>query len=87
MALQMNFLTRFGLTVPNAYIRVTEIHHLTKSYAMAVASAYVDKDQPHERFIEQTGFEFSYDVTGANPLAQAYAFLKSKPEFAAATDV
>lgn len=87
MALQLDFKTTFGMTIPNAYVRVSEIHHLTKGYAMAVAAAYVDKDQPLDKFIEQTGFEFPYDHTGPNPIAQAYAYLKGKPEFSEALDV
>jgi hypothetical protein len=36
--------------------------------------------------LEERPYFFQYDITGENPIKQAYLYLKTLPEFATATD-
>lgn len=86
MAIQIDYVARFGVTIPDDYVRVTEVHQLNKTRGLAIAAAYVNSEVPLDQFIEQTGSEFAYDVNGAGPFEQAYEFLKSRPQMVGAVD-
>jgi hypothetical protein len=82
MALKKNEPTQFGFDVPNAYQRVENIK-LRKTCMDFQVSVYSD--------VTKTAFNYksyacAYDIDGANPIAQAYAHLKTLPEFAGAVD-
>lgn len=82
MALKKNESTQFGFDVPDAYQRVEHLK-LRKTSMEFQVSVYSD--------ITKTAFNHKnyacgYDMQGANPIAQAYAYLKTLPEFAGALD-
>lgn len=83
MALQADFTTPHGITVPSAYCRVSDVS-LSKDAMSFSLWLYADKEkQPFEK----KTFTSSYDISGSNPIQQAYVHLKTLPEFAGAADV
>lgn len=83
MALKKSVSTRFGFDVADAYHRVGLIrieNKTTLSFALLVS-----KDETAESF-EQREFVCEYDVSGENPMTQAYTYLKSLAEFSNAID-
>jgi hypothetical protein len=84
MALSRNIDTDWGISVPDAYCRIEAVSLTGKdTMSFHVRSYTAAKDVPF--FIEQT-ITCPYDITGSNPIAQAYQFLKTLPEFSDATD-
>ena len=84
MALSRNIDTVWGIMVSGSYCRVEAVTFASKnSMSFHVRSYTAAKDVPF--FIEQT-ITCPYDITGSNPIAQAYQFLKTLPEFSDATD-
>lgn len=71
-----------GIEVTDAYIRVmrVECNKSTMSYIVGFF-AQSDEDAFHS-----TTVNASYQIDGENPIAQAYANLKTLPEFAGAVD-
>lgn len=82
MALKLQTLTKTGFSV-NAYIRVNEMT-LTKSTMLVKLDYYVATE--YESFNSKI-LEVHYDITGSNPIAQAYEYLKTLDEFKDAEDV
>jgi len=84
MALSRNIDTDWGISVPDAYCRIEAVSFTDKdTMSFHVRSYTAAKDVPF--FIEQT-ITCPYDITGSNPVAQAYQFLKTLPEFSDAVD-
>jgi hypothetical protein len=83
MALQMDIVTPHGLEVANAYHRVEGVELLTKELVRFHVRAYASAGKP---FVMEAIHAALYDLNGANPIAQAYVYLKSLPEFELATD-
>ena len=83
MALKKDFITAQGIEIKNAYIRVYAVDCGTKTHATAKISVQVAQGKP---MIEQAMGSFAYDLNGANPFSQAYAFAKTLPAFAGAQD-
>jgi len=86
MALSKNysFKTKYGVdaVVDNCYIKINSTH-TTKSFGTAfVQFLSVDKSS----VFEELPYQFAYDITGENPIKQAYLHLKTLPEFLNATD-
>lgn len=83
MALAKTITSSFGFEAVNAYHRVE-----------AVALEGKDKINFHVRSYKEVGMPFfteqvlscAYDITGENPIKQAYGHLKTLPEFAGAVD-
>lgn len=83
MALKVDFDFR-GIPVKGAYAEVTHMgfspskdeHYFTLIYRAG-------KDAPE---IHAHGYSAPYDIDGPNPFEQAYAYLKTLPEFEGATD-
>lgn len=84
MALQKTVTTPQGFTATNAYHRVEAIR-ITGKTAMQF-NVYSHIDGQTLPFFADYLFDCPYDLTGANPLAQAYEHLKTQPEFAGAND-
>jgi hypothetical protein len=84
MALQKTVVAPQGFTATNAYHRVEAIR-ITGKTAMQF-NVYSHVDRQTLPFFAEGLFDCPYDVTGANPIAQAYEHLKTLPEFAGATD-
>ena len=88
MALQKQFTTDHGIALPAAYFRVERPKLISKTrvdfevcgYASAAAA---DTSAP----ISAQGYSAPYAIAGENPIKQAYAHLKSLPEFSDAEDV
>lgn len=83
MALQKTIITGFGITVNNAYLRVEGVQLLSKEKITFQVRASVDGQKPH---FQDALFSCDYVLTGENPIKQAYAHLKTLPEFTGATD-
>jgi hypothetical protein len=83
MALKKDFITSQGIEIKDAYIRVYAVDCGTKTHATAKISVQVAQDKP---MIENVIGSFAFDLEGANPFAQAYAFAKTLPAFAGAQD-
>ena len=84
MAIKKTVTTSFGVNVQNAYHRVGAIN-LTKKNAMSF-SVGVFVDNVCKTPVRTESYACAYDLSGENPLAQAYAHLKTLPEFSGATD-
>ena len=82
MALQKTTETQFGVQVTDAYIRVDAVQ-IEQKNASAIVRFYKDQFSTHFRQIE---IGFLYNLTGDNPIKQAYEHLKTLPEFSDATD-
>lgn len=83
MALKKTVTTVHGIEVIDAYHRVEGIQLIGKDQITFNARSYKDPMFP---FFEEKVAVCDYDMNGANPLAQAYAHLKTLPEFADAVD-
>ena len=89
MALQKNFLETKHLfdgelIIPNAYFRVDKII-LTKDKINFETSV---NRKNADLLIQVLNHRYAcdYNLQGANPVKQAYEYLKTLPEFAGATD-
>ena len=83
MALTKTIQLATGITVENAYNRVVNVSLIGKDRLRFSLTAHVDAEKI--AFSSQE-FDAPYDMNGANPLYQAYAHLKTLPEFVGATD-
>jgi hypothetical protein len=83
MALNKKIETRFGITVDDCYMRVEHLS-LTKTTMSFHLRNYVTVNKP---FFDEVIIECAYSTAGVNPFEQAYAHLKTLPEFVGATDV
>ncbi len=84
MALQQTLNLPAGLIASNAYVRVEQVK-LTKNTVSFTAKGYSDSSSSKHFYAEE--FSCDYDLAGANPIQQAYVYLKTLPEFAGAADV
>ena len=82
MALKKNESTQFGFDVPNAYQRVENMKLKKTSMEFQVC---VYSDVTKNAF-NHKNYACGYNIDGANPIAQAYAHLKTLSEFAGAVD-
>jgi len=83
MALKLT-ITAFGIEVPDAYHRIDEILIVKKDKMQICVNSYSDASQPAPFYKEV--FEFPYNATGANPIAQGYVALKATERFASSED-
>ena len=84
MALQMTKTTRYGIIAENAYHRIENVTISNKNSLQFEIKSY--KDSQSKLAFDNLIFVTDYDIEGDNPIAQAYAHLKTLPEFAGATD-
>lgn len=83
MALKKTVVTPQGFVAVDAYHHVDGIRLIGKdAIAFQLRSS---KDNTSPQFSD-VDFEASYDLDGGNPIAQAYEYLKTLPEFAGAVD-
>jgi len=85
MALQKSVTTKQGFLSESAYHRVEQISLPSKSTVQFMVSSY--KSLTNTVSFDGDTHSCAYDMTGANPMAQAYTYLKTLPEFVDATDV
>lgn len=83
MAITKNMDTQYGLTVPGAYIRVEQIAFNQAKDMLFFVRIYAKPNFPP---IAERQMCLPYAMDGANPFAQAYAHLKTLPEFSGAAD-
>ncbi len=83
MALKLTQTTATGLTAPNAYHRVENLSLANKKQMAFAVRSYAGTDNPS---FSEIYHSCAYDIAGNNPIAQAYAHLKTLPEFAGAID-
>ena len=83
MALKKSLTTVHGINLADAYIRVDALRLATKSTIAFNVCIYADPAKP---MVDGRAIECAYNIAGANPLEQAYAHLKTMPEFAGAVD-
>jgi hypothetical protein len=84
MAFTKTSTTPCGFSATNAYHRVEGVKLDTKtSISFRVRSYKENSNVPH---FADVGHTCAYDLSGANPIAQAYKHLKTLEEFADAVD-
>lgn len=83
MALKKSITTVHGINLSDAYIRVEALRLATKSTIAFNVCFYADPAKP---MVDGRPIECAYNIAGANPLEQAYAHLKTLPDFADAVD-
>ena len=83
MALSKTIGTVQGFQALNAYHRVEAISLIGKEQISFHVRSYTTKDKPF--FVEQV-MVAPYQLDGENPIKQAYANLKTLPEFSDAVD-
>ena len=83
MAIQKDFETVFGINLTDAYCRVDNIVINEKTNMMFLLKTFADKTAKE---IHTQTFQCAYVVDGENPLAQAYNYLKTLPEFSGSVD-
>jgi len=71
-----------GISIPNAYIRVVRFDG-NKSKLAALIGYF---GSATSEIFDSMNVDVPYDVTGANPLAQIYDYIKTLPDFAGAVD-
>ena len=83
MALKKTVTTSQGFEANDAYHRVEGIKLIAKDKINFQVRSYKD---PFFPAFEDVYFECEYALFDANPIKQAYSYLKTLPEFADATD-
>lgn len=71
-----------GLSVPSAYFRVWNVAISGSKMTFGIGM----HAGPSDEMLDSTAHECAYDLSGPNPIAQAYIHIKSLPEFSGATD-
>lgn len=84
MALQKTVITVYGTEVVDAYHRVEAVHIESKTSISFNVRSY--KDNSGLPFFQESVVQSWYDISGENPISQAYAHLKTLPEFTDAVD-
>lgn len=84
MALKKTFITSTEIEIANAYLRVDHLVIQEKTHLLYRVRVYQSSDAKFP--IEEVLLSCVYDIEGKNPIAQAYAHLKTLPEFADAVD-
>jgi hypothetical protein len=84
MALEKTVTTPQGFDAVDAYHRVNSVALISKNKINFSVQSFKSKDAAVAFVSEQ--HSCLYDLTGNNPIAQAYYHLKTLPEFAGAKD-
>jgi hypothetical protein len=84
MALKKNTKTIQGFDAVDAYHRVETLRIEGKTKLFFQLNSY--KDKAEKVSFDTRGFNCAYDLNGLNPIAQAYTYLKTLPEFAESVD-
>jgi hypothetical protein len=83
MALLCTSSNVWGFVEIQACVRVEAIASLSRDSMTAMVCWHADRNrEPYDRKM----IAMPYDLSGDNPIRQAYLHLKSLPEFAGATD-
>lgn len=71
-----------GIVVSNAYIRVWRVDCEKSSMTFGVGF----HDDKNAEMFDSATVSAPYDISGPNPISQAYAHLKTLPEFEGSVD-
>jgi hypothetical protein len=85
MALEKTITTASGLVAENAYHRVEGVQLEGKDTISFRLRSYKDSSTLLPSFHEYA-FKCAYTLTGTNPIAQAYVFVKTQEAFTDAKD-
>jgi hypothetical protein len=83
MALKKTITTVHGIEVKNAYCRVEGLVLENKNKIKFRVRSSIDGEHPH---FSDEEYSCEYDLSGENPIKQAYKYLKTLPAFDGATD-
>jgi hypothetical protein len=83
MALKKTITTRQGIEIEDAYFRIVHVTLNGKTGMQFVLAFSKDAQSPS---VDSTAYDCAYNLTGENPIAQAYAHLKTLSEFSGAVD-
>jgi hypothetical protein len=83
MALKKSQNTSFGIVVQDAYHRIESLRLVNKEKMQFSVCAYADVNAIP--FMSNL-YSCAYDLTGENPLKQAYAHIKTLSDFDGAVD-
>jgi len=83
MAFSKTSETVYGITINNAYHRVESVSLSGKDRINFHVRSYVS---PDKAFFAEQVLSSAYLLDGANPIKQAYEYLKTLPEFEGAID-
>lgn len=83
MALKQTITLSSGLQMVDAYQRVESISLAGKTFITFKIRSYKDTTFPYAAEQEYT---CAYNISGSNPITQAYDYLKTLPEFSGAVD-
>lgn len=72
-----------GVEVKNAYIKVRSYNGDKSTLSFDVVT---QANGESVEYFDSKGYSCAYDLTGDNPLKQAYKYIKTLPEFAGAQD-
>ena len=84
MALEKTVATPQGFEAVNAYHRVKNLSLISKNSISFHVQSLKESNAPAEFASEF--YSCQYDLNGANPMEQAYTYLKTLPEFSGARD-
>jgi len=84
MALKKTVTTTHGLEVVDAYHRIEDVKFQGKDVIKFHVKSY--KDAASAVPFSDVDFGCAYDISGGNPFSQAYAFVKTTPDFSGAQD-
>ena len=73
-----------GISVESAKVTVGDIYIADGHEVLSITANWAAPDSS-EHF-RQTTYNCQYDITGADPVTQAYAYLKTLDEFSGATE-
>lgn len=83
MAIKLTVKTNSGIDVQDAYHRVSSVQISNKQNMSFVVTSHKTAS---DIYFQESAFGCVYDLNGKNPIAQAYAYLKTLPVYAEATD-
>jgi hypothetical protein len=82
MALKKTVITEQGFEAVDAYHRVEGVRLNGKTSMSFQVRSY--KDNSGVQAFADASYDAAYSINGLNPIAQAYAHIKTQPEFAGA---
>lgn len=83
MAIKKTINTVHGIEVLDAYHRVESVSLQGKDAISFHLRGYADPNKP---FVAEQVFSAPFDLNGTNPIAQAYAHIKTLPDFEGSVD-
>lgn len=84
MALKLTVDSVHGFAAVDALHRVEHVAIEVREDITFHLRSYTSYDKP---FFGEAVYKCSYDISGANPIKQAYEYVKTLPEFEGAEDV